>query len=371
VDSPLQEWVSAMAQRHPGAVAAINGDYFGVGRHGPEGLTVKNGSRLDDLTTMERSALVIGQSPLDAPGAGLPIPAEIVRLARLAGPLDPATHYNVVGGGPQVVFDTHWQWAPGFEFPGYRGCQANLPPDQVVNGECLANIDDWRVPEKPWSAAGLTADHKMVWVVGPYEHVAGTLAAFGVQTAMKLDSGGSSQLWYDRTMVPGYRPVANGLLVFYQRSAEVIERTHWPVLVEGEPQRLRATLRNTGAETWPAGEVALVGPADLSAAPVPLPQAVHPGEAISLAWTAPPYAGCGLRATIWRLAEGGQVFPGRGVEIASLVLPASLATERASLTAQFRTWLQANPRPPRPPFFADLARQLRSLCADIGGAQDQ
>lgn len=41
--------VADMVTRYPGAVAAINGDYFGRPDydHGPEGLTVKNGVRFD------------------------------------------------------------------------------------------------------------------------------------------------------------------------------------------------------------------------------------------------------------------------------------------------------------------------------------
>lgn len=360
VDSPVQEWVSVMAERNPAAVAAINGDYFFPGRHGPEGLTLRQGERLDNLTTMERSALVIGQAPLDAPDAGLPIPAGIVRLIEADRPLDPATYFNAVGGGPQLVFDKTWDWTEGFNFPGYRGCQADLPPDQVINGECLANIDDWRIPEKPWSAAGLTADQKMVWVVGPYAHLAETLAAFDVVTAIKLDSGGSSQLWYARTMVEGYRPVANGLLVFYERSMEAAAPIHWPVHVEGEARRLQVTLHNTGADTWVAGQVWLATATGETA--VPLPRDVQPGEAVTLRWTAPPFAECGLRQDTWHLMAAGKLFPGPGIAITSVILPASMAGERASLSAQMRAWQAQTAWTARRPVWAELARELHAAC---------
>jgi hypothetical protein len=324
---------------------------------------VTNGERLDDLSTMERSALVIGQTPLDQPEAGLPIPAAIVRLADAAGALDPAEQYNAVGGGPQVVFNARWEWVPGFGFSGYRGCAADLPPDEVVNGECLANIDDWLLPGKPWSVAGLTADHKMVWVVGPYEHLADTLAAFNVVTAMKLDSGGSSQLWYARPMVEGYRPVANGLLVYYQRSAEVVERTQWPVTVAGTGVRLRVTLRNRGADTWHAGTVALVGPPGQPG--VPLPHDVPPGETVTLAWTTATVAECGLRRDTWHLVENGQAFPGRGLVLSSIVLPEGMASERGRIAVAVGAWVDGEARPPN---VAELARELRVACGESAAA---
>lgn len=348
--SPMQEWVPDMAARRPGAVAAINGDYFGPGEYGPEGLTIRNGSRLDDLAAMERSALVIGPSPLDSLGATLPIPAEVVRLAS-ASRVDPRRAYNAIGGGPQIVFASAWRWSAGFSFPGYRGCARNLPPEQVVNGECLADISDWHEPATPWSAAGLTPDHKMVWVVGPYAHVADTLEAFGAETALKLDGGGSSQLWYGRTMVHGFRPVANGLLVFYQRSAEIVAQSQWPVFVAGRAGRLSVTLRNAGADTWRAGEVTLTR---RGANPLPLPHDIRPGETVTFAWRTPPAGGCGLAREEWQLAAGSQPFPGPAVTFNRVVLPQALAARQAQFSAMVTDWLSSESRSPQPPFLSAL-----------------
>jgi hypothetical protein len=359
VDTAAQEWVSDMAQRHPGAVAAINGDYFSPGLHGPEGLTVRNGTRLDGLHTMERSALIIGQAPLDAPGVSIPIPATIARPADARVPVEPARLFNAVGGGPQIVFNARWSWQSGFVFPGFRGCAGRLPPDQVVNGECLADINDWLEPAKPWSAAGLTPDHKMVWVVGPFAHLAETLAAFDVETALKLDSGGSSQLWYHRTMVPGFRPVANGLLAFYQRSAEVVTRSRWPVRLEGERLRLTLRLRNTGADAWPAGRVALTGPGGQT---VPLTDDVPPGATVTLSWLTDPAQPCGVHREAWHLAWDGQTFPGPAVEVGTITLPAGRAGERSRLAAQVRAWLQGPERGQPPAFLAQLERELQGAC---------
>jgi hypothetical protein len=349
--SPIQEWVASMAARRPGAVAAINGDYFGPGEYGPEGLTIRNGARLDNLPVLERSALVIGQAPLDASGAALPIPAEIVRPSLAGSRLDPLRAHNAIGGGPQIVFDSVWRWSVGFGFPGYHGCARGLPPTQVVNGECLANVSDWREPDTPWSAAGLTPDHKLVWVVGPYAHMAETLQAFGVETALKLDGGGSSQLWYGRTMVHGFRPVANGLLVFYQRSAEVVEQSHWPVSVAGRAGRLSVTLRNTGADTWRAGEVALARP---GAAPLALPRAVRPGDTVTLTWRSAPVAHCGINREVWQLTSGAQPFPGPAVTFDMIVLPTEMAAQQHEVSAAVNAWLGDAVNGDQPPIVAAL-----------------
>jgi hypothetical protein len=63
------ERVADMAARYPGAVAAVNGDFFSpTYAHGPTGLTVKNGERLDgyfddnNIREVRRSSLSISKS---------------------------------------------------------------------------------------------------------------------------------------------------------------------------------------------------------------------------------------------------------------------------------------------------------------------
>jgi hypothetical protein len=342
VDSPRQEWVSDMAARYPGAAAAINGDYFVPGQHGPEGLTIKNGVRLDSLTTTERSALVIGQAPLDNPAAALPIPAGIMRLGPAGQPPDPRVYYNAVGGGPQVMFDGAWEWTRGWLDPRYRGCGASLAFDDIINGECFPNTGDWLDPLKLWTAVGLTANHKMIWVVAPYQRLAGTLAAFGAQTAIKLDSGGSSQLWYQRPQVPGFRPVGNGLLAFYLGAARVIDEPQWPVVLEQQPLSLRLTLENAGAETWTAGDYALVNESGAWGGParLPLPRDVRPGERVTLQWEAAG-AEAGVQHSVWRLARVDRPFPGDPVVITAVVLPPSLEPQQREIETLVRAELPA------------------------------
>jgi hypothetical protein len=160
-------------------------------------------------------------------------------------------------------------------------------------------------------------------------------------------------------MVPGYRPVANGLLAFYQRSAEVVTRTRWPVLLEGERWRLKVTLHNTGAEVWRAGAVGLTGP---SGQPIALQSDVPPGGTVTLSWVTGAAQPCGVHRETWRLTENGQAFPGPGVEIATITLPTERAGERGRLAAQVRAWLQGGHRDQPPAFLLQLERELQEEC---------
>jgi hypothetical protein len=316
-------------------VAAINGDYFRVGQHGPEGLTIRNGERLDRLVSMERSALALGPAPLDPAGAALPIRAEIVRLAQAAGTLDPAAFHNAVGGGPQIVLDGKWTWARGWPHPHFRGCRQFVWPDDVINGECLPDSGDWLEPLTPWTAVGLTPDHKMIWVVGPVERIVSTLRAFGVTDAIKLDSGGSSQLWYHRSIVAGYRPVANALAVFYLRSAALVEAPRWTVAVAGTPVLTRLKLENTGADTWEKDAVGLASMKNggLAAERVSLGSDVPPGTTVVVPVTAGPFETCGARHLRWKLSAGDQPFPGETISLGYVVLPADMADQRQAWQA--------------------------------------
>jgi hypothetical protein len=127
----------------------------------------------------------------------------------------------------------------------------------------------------------------------------------------------------------------------------------------GEAGRLRLTLRNTGADTWLAGVVALVGPGGQT---IPLPRDVGPSDTVTLAWHTAPYAQCGIQREQWRLAENGQLFPGPGLSVSTIVLPEALAGERLRFTAQVSAWLRDDERGARPPFLAEVARLLRPTC---------
>ncbi|MBI3760636.1 MAG: phosphodiester glycosidase family protein [Chloroflexi bacterium] len=197
--------------RRRGAVVAINADYFGFvdQSHGAEGLTVRAGHRLD--------------GPAHNGNSGVPFIRSYMAVARDStitfGRLIPGygrfdlagEFFNTVSGGPMLA-------QRGIVLPNEAACLAEqLPPEA-----CLREYQ---------TVAGIaSAGHALVLAVGR-RITAADLARFlvetyGVATAIKFDGGGSAQMaWLDALgnvrgfdaeieVNDGFRPVAEGLLVF-------------------------------------------------------------------------------------------------------------------------------------------------------------
>ena len=183
--------------RNQGVIAAINADYFAYDRsHGPEGLTVKNGQRIDgphsndyDGNEENRSSLAISANNEANIGKGL-------------GTQQPYL-YNAVGGGPQIISN-------GQYIPIQQAC-ANEGFSAYWCNEATAVVQ---------TVAGLSQDrHTLILAVSSGQKTASQIAQVlinrGAWTGIKLDGGGSSQLWYNgQTLKWGSRDVANALLVF-------------------------------------------------------------------------------------------------------------------------------------------------------------
>jgi len=224
------ELVGDMAGRYPGAVAAFNADFFGH-THGPEGLTVKNGVRLDGIYG-DHDEMEVTRGSLSISSDG-DVRIGIVDRDSLPNPSkpwtwlpDPLAYHNSVGGIPLLVHD-------GDPVNIKRQCTIQTPPDR---SECPSSKkrctiktrpDRGKCPppnaERARTAVGKTEDGQLIVVVVP--ELAGltlyqlrdTLIGLGAVEAVNLDGGGSSQLWYDGDyIITSTRPVANGLLVFSQ-----------------------------------------------------------------------------------------------------------------------------------------------------------
>jgi hypothetical protein len=219
-------------------VVAINGDYFG-NSHGPEGLTVKNGRRLDapggqgqNPYALWRSSLAI--SRLNRVSLGRKSAEELK---------DPRAFrerfYNAVGGGPLIL-------NYGVVIPNIVAC----PLERFPVGACRRTIQ---------AAAGLSEDGLWLYLSAgkgrDIEGFAHLLREYGAFTAIKLDGGGSSQLWYDGQMRHDTdRPVANGLLVLYSpvpRHAARLDIADdvW-VAEPGERLEIGFEIQNTGFLDW-------------------------------------------------------------------------------------------------------------------------
>lgn len=194
------EQVDSMARKH-NAVVAINGDYFGnTGVVLVEGTTYVNGVKIWE--NIWRTYLAISQDNQVA----------IVR----PGDQPNFAIYNAIGGGPWIVWDGKDQWE--------RSSAPNCPPGEkeksIINGECYAKSFYWDKGRRPQSAIGITRDGRtLILAVAPAsspKKMAKLLTQYGAWTAMKLDSGGSSTLFYNgRVLHTEGRAVANALVVLH------------------------------------------------------------------------------------------------------------------------------------------------------------
>ena len=187
VETTHRERIEDIVNRQPyedqDVAVAVNADYFGR-RHGPEGLTVKNGRRLDadgDLgqnpNAVWRSSLTISRLNRVTLGRKSAEELEDPRAYR-------ERFYNAVGGGPLIL-------NYGVVIPNTVACLLERFPV----GACRRKIQ---------TAAGLSEDGRWLYLaVGEGRDIQGFARLFrdyGAFTALKLDGGGSSQLWYDGEM---------------------------------------------------------------------------------------------------------------------------------------------------------------------------
>ncbi len=226
-----REYVRDMVARAPyssrNPILAFNADYFGdnsngTGHHGPQGLTVKNGSRFDgkyadppepdrDGNEWKVSSLSISRT-------------KAVRMGKLTAcngsaggcydwwPND--TYYNTVGGGPLFIEN------------GARIGGSNQNSTQPCRNEQPNGDWDWYCNTSiKWTAAGVTQDGRYLIIVvsditKTMDQIAEVLIAESAWRAIKLDGGRSTQVWYKnanpRSIIGGGRPVANSLMVFSQ-----------------------------------------------------------------------------------------------------------------------------------------------------------
>jgi exopolysaccharide biosynthesis protein len=251
-----RETVVGMVSRDPHKshqpVVAFNADYFGSG-HGPEGLTVVNGIRIDgpqngdcdnrnykdcrdnatyraSLSISRINAVEISHKTAEEVDEG------IVQLSRL---------FTSVGGGPILV-----QNGVAIENP------CSIPYESVTAHNCS---------DTQQTAVGLSADGQTLIIVVAEsktgEEMGEILVRYGAATGMKLDGGGSSQLWfegkkiyYDQSEGINGRPVANAILIFREQIPRhylmVVMQSEFPIVGPGETVEISFELQNSGFLTW-------------------------------------------------------------------------------------------------------------------------
>jgi hypothetical protein len=208
-------------------------------RERTEGLTVKNGRRLDDKggrnqnpNALWRSSLAISRVNHVSLGRKSAEELEDPRAYR-------ERFYNAVGGGPLIL-------SHGVIIPNTVACLVEGFPV----GACRRRIQ---------TAVGLSEDERWLYLaVGEGRDIQGfahLLQDYGAFTAIKLDGGGSSQLWYDGEMrYDTDRAVGNALMVFYSPVPRHDARFRTPsqiaIVEPGEPVELEFQVENTGYVDW-------------------------------------------------------------------------------------------------------------------------
>ena len=379
VNTSNREFVSGMGDKREadGAVVVINADYFGGG-HGPEGFTVVNGERFDgldknddDYGAVYRSSIAFSKSKLD--GGNSPIVASIQRFKEDQFTLDTDRMFNAIGGGPQIVFNGTWDWTRGrghSAYSNYPTCSNKVANNDVINGECFVDTGKegtgWEDPTKMWTVVGKTTDGHLVMLLTTYPNVKSVLEKNQVQEAVKLDGGGSSQLWYNNApVIPGGRDIANALMVFYKNDYEIIKQpSQFPVVVSGERLDLQVTLKNVGADTWTQKDYAISiikNPWNMSLQSG-LPHDVKPGETVTLTWQSDPIdKAWGIYNFDLQLVDHGNEFPMKPISIRAIVIPQDLSQKKQELEKEIRDWLDKGVKDIERAITEWIERQLMSF----------
>jgi Phosphodiester glycosidase len=308
-----RESVADMARRHrtDGVIVAINADYFGRGR-GPEGPTVVEGQRLDTPLTIalnpshyRRTTLALSRSDR----------AAVTHLNPIAAPAPNVYRdllFNAVSGGPIILYN-------GRVLPEVWSCFI----DGIPMGACRRDRQ---------TAAGVDEKGRLLYLLASEQRstsrMAELLRDYGAFTAMKLDGGGSTQLWYrGRTLVDSDREIANALLVFKEdtprHAAKLIARPLVLLVEESTPVSVEVKLRNAGHLDWTIDRyygLRLLEEATWASDFLRLPQDVAPNDTVTFTLPINSALKSGVYTSTWQLATPFESF-GPTIPVNVVVVP--------------------------------------------------
>lgn len=356
-------------------VAIINADYGSpVGNHGPEGLTIVRGNRLDgaancddDYNAALRPFLALGKS-VD-PATGL-VPA-VISVLETDSSAWPIAAHSAWGGGPWLVRE-------GAVFADAASCQGQKTlsaPESVDNctGEQKATpssiaeaYEGGSCRAAPHTAAGLSRDGRWLFLAistgADYPSVLQDFMAnkLHVWNALKFDGGGSSQMWIkdaapNQIVAAGDgRALSNWMGIFaadgdgidLPLDAEPSVALQHRILSAGETTSLQIAMNNTGEFTWaPEDGVELREVSSLfrpiiraGEEGLPLPGPVAPLQSAKWEWQSDPNDG-GVALHRFRMTRRGEAF---GDEAAVLVvtIPKELEEQRAEIEKRINEMIQ-------------------------------
>jgi len=359
--------------------AIINADYAASPDdrgHGPEGLLVVRGQRLDrpdlcddDFNAALRPSLSLGKTV--NPATGL-IPAQIARLEKGSGPLMDKT-YTGVGGGPWLVEDGKVNKNADECESGDTGKWLSTPePVTGCTGGGKADKEKAAPASKierygsscysTWhSAAGLSGDGRWLFLVmndkqgtDPEQLAGFMLERLGVRNALKFDGGGSAHLWFQGkgqaiALDPKHegtdgRALSSYLAVFASQGygirlplqATTPERVFTKVRTDDESVEFKLKFTNTGSYTWmPDDNIGILGPGAISFVGDPtkrnlafkITKPVQPGQAVEYTWKE---LASGLAFARFQMAQDGEPF-GQDVQVIVLTVPQSMKGQAEKL----------------------------------------
>ncbi len=308
-----RESVSDMAKRYrnDGVIAAINADYFGAGR-GPEGPTVVQGQRLDTPLTIALNPSRYRRATLALSRSGQAAATRLNPVDSLAPSVYRDLLFNAVSGGPIILYN-------GSVLPEALSCLIDGIPMEACrrNRQTAAGVDE--TGRTLYLAASTTRSTSSM---------AQLLRDYGAFNALKLDGGGSTQLWYrGRTLVDSDREVANALLVFKEgaprHAAKLMARPQVVLIEEGALASIEVPLRNLGHLDWTVDRyygLHLLEETAWASDFLRLPQDVAPNGTVTFTVPINSSLAPGVYTSAWQLATPFESF-GPAVPVNVIVIP--------------------------------------------------
>lgn len=335
-------------KRVPNTVAVIDTDYGaksnGDRGHGPEGLTIVRGERLDGPNLADKDNNAVRRPWLALSQAG-PFQVELGQLVNDSGAKPYDWIYTGVGGAPWLV--------------------RNGVKDEVQIDNCTNATSHSCTSDVAQTAVGLSQSRRWLYFVAAEGMDANAITDFMLQelevwNAIKLDGGGSTQLWYrgvkseeDPFVLRGDGRLLSQYLSITASSGSGIslttplldavptDSTSYIILSEGESRTFSLTYRNEGQIAWHLLEgITLVEqPPEtrelVSRAFNPqdglvyyLPRIALPGQTVS--WSFPAESNSGIHIHRYQMAQEGLGF-GTQARYVVVVIPEALQDQREEL----------------------------------------
>jgi Phosphodiester glycosidase len=178
--------------------------------------------------------------------------------------------------------------------------------------------------------------------------IAGVLRAWGADKVMMLDGGGSTQLTCKGTpYISSERLIPQAIAILSAVppavAAEVVQKQPiWVSAVEGQPVQFQVELKNTGQETWQAGQHQVVlspGPLN-SKMTLDFKNNIEPGQTVTLTLKLMSYwqAGTYPEQINWEISRQGKSFPIDQIQLNTIVLPQKLGDQQVELDKELARW---------------------------------